>query len=553
MTFIRRQVIPTTIALCLLLTSFNISRDFFTKDYDTDLDHHMYFGQRLLNGELIWTYEIYDKFPIIQYLFAVPAYFQSLQIWYGMSIIMLSTSVITIYHAGPRLVPLPERITSPASHHLYCLLCASFYAYLSTATQPGLAHINLFTTSCLALAICLAVFSIEEIDAARYVRAVILGIGSATFASCAISIRPFLGAPAVLLLAWVAIRRELIRGQESDLSSYTKLFHVVNSSCRKIFPAYTAWIILTVLLFLITNFFPYIYTNNLHAIVNGIVHNSQKLNPQSPESILFEQFKTLIRPAQVFYLVCLLSNCIIVFTFFWERRAKEISYRSNYGNTYPDTYVSTSTMFDTILGAVIPIASLQAIVLSRHWWDHYWQMYVLLGVVNFMVIVILILRQLPELIEIAVRGVRVVWVCAIAVGAVLGMNANQEAYHPQQRKYEEIVRFLEQRRALDLPVDFIDIGDMYPHWKLHESRRGFPHAQNTQHIVLGWYTSLNRMTHIQFPYTREELCQQVISRGPHVVFMTFSYMFSCLLAKESMYTLERNSWELIIFVRNIQA
>jgi|GEM_PF-7031044 hypothetical protein len=181
-------------------------------------------------------------------------------------------------------------------------------------------------------------------------------------------------------------------------------------------------------------------------------------------------------------------------------------------------------MLDLALGVIAPIAALEAMVLARHWWDHYWQMFVAIGLLNFMVTVGLAARQWPNLFDCSSQVVRVVGICAIALGLLLGASANQEAHHPQQAKLDEIVVFLNQRRSIGLPTDFLDIGHMYSHWRLQESRHQFPHAQNIQHIVLGWYTSLYRMTHIDFPYTREELCRQVIVRGPSVVFMQFSYM-----------------------------
>ncbi|MCX5985006.1 MAG: hypothetical protein NTX54_00600, partial [Chloroflexi bacterium] len=201
-------------------------------------------------------------------------------------------------------------------------------------------------------------------------------------------------------------------------------------------------------------------------------------------------------------------------------------------------------------GVIVPFLSLELMILVRHWWDHYWQMFVPLGIVHFIIFIRIFFRQYKSVNHISARIVRIIALCSFAVGAVLGASANQEAHHSQESKLKEITAFLDERYVLSRRIDFLDIGDMYSHWRLSESRHGLPHAQNMQHIILGWYSSLHRMQHIIFPYTREELCHQVIERGPSVVFMTFSYMFSCLLSKESGYLLERNSPELIIFVRD---
>ena len=125
----------------------------FTKDYDSDLDHHMYFGQRLLYGELIWTKEIYDKFPLIQYLFAIPAYFGSIRIWFLMSAVMLFLSASVLYMATPSLLKFRNGIFSRYTQNLCAILVISFYLFFSTIIPPSLIHINSITTSFLILSI----------------------------------------------------------------------------------------------------------------------------------------------------------------------------------------------------------------------------------------------------------------------------------------------------------------------------------------------------------------------------------------------------------------
>ena len=521
----------------------------FTKDYDADLDHHMYFGQRLLFGELIWTREIYDKFPIIQYLFAIPAYFGSVRVWFGMSAVMLIASAAAVYVAAPTLIPVTQVSATPRKTRIYSLLCAAFYAYLSTTTPPSLAHINSFTTSCLVLSLCAAVLSHHASARVSQTRRFALHVSSATFASCAMAIRPFLGAPLVLLVTWLEVRRALCEGEGLSRTHRPYSLHAFAVAFWNATPSLIGWATLTGTALFVTNFVPYVATGAFDAMLNGIMHNSQKLNPQSPTSIFLEEFQTIIHISNWYYILLFFSIGYFTVRFVWEKRWWDIYPTRRLHDANHVAFVSDHAMFDLTLGVIAPVAALEAMVLARHWWDHYWQMFVAIGLLNFMIVVGLIVRQWPTVFDCSSRFVRVVGIGAVALGLLLGVSANQEAHHPQQAKFDEIVGFLSQRRSVGLPIDFLDIGDMYPHWQLQESRHGFPHAQNIQHIVLGWYASLHRMTHIDFPYTREELCHQVIVRGPSVIFMTFSYMFSCLLAKESHYVLERNAWELIIFVR----
>ena len=553
MALLSRFVLPTAVGYFLLAASFNVARDMFTKDYDADLDHHMYFGQRLLFGELIWTREIYDKFPIIQYFFAIPAYFGSIRVWVMMSALMLIASAVAVYVSVPTLLPIATTAALIKKNHLFSLLCAAFYVYLSTTTPPSLAHINSFTTSCLVVALCMAVLSHHASMRTSRTRRLALQLGSATFASFAMAIRPFLGAPSLLLVGWIEVRHVLgnVETMRRREKSYSPQGFAV--ACWHAFPAILRWATFAGIALFITNFAPYVASGAIDAMINGIMHNSQKLNPQSPLSIFIEQLHTIINSSNWYYIAFWISTIVVPIRFVWEKRRRVDSATPQDHDGHREPFVPDQAMLDLLLGVITPVAALEAMVLVRHWWDHYWQMFVTIGLVNFMIMVGLIARRWPSVLAGAPHVTRMVGVCAVALGTLIGASANQEAHHPQQAKFEEIVEFLGHRQLAGLPTDFLDIGDMYPHWQLQESRHGFPHAQNIQHIVLGWYASLHRMTHIDFPYTREELCHQVIVSGPSVVFMTFSYMFSCLLAKESHYVLERNAWELIIFVRDPMA
>lgn len=52
--------------------------DLVSYNWDWDIDHMMYYGSRLLQGELVWTREYDDKLPLVQYIFARVAYFSAI-------------------------------------------------------------------------------------------------------------------------------------------------------------------------------------------------------------------------------------------------------------------------------------------------------------------------------------------------------------------------------------------------------------------------------------------------------------------------------------------
>jgi len=546
MTFPSRVALPSLIAFFLMSASFAIARDMFTKDYDADLDHHMYFGQRLLYGELIWTKEIYDKFPLIQYLFAIPAYFGSIRIWFVMSAAMLFLSAFVLYVITPNLLNFRNDEFSRYTQHFCAMLVVSFYLFFSTIIPPSLVHINSITASFLVLSISfISILTTKYIKTKLYI--IILYFSSALSASFAISIRPFYAIPITALIFWLFLR--------CKFNLYYKFSYVTSVSLntfffRVIFRALCntfIWLILVILCFIITNFLPYIITHNQVAMIEGVIHNSQKLNPQSLSGIFIEQSKTIFSYWNWYYLFVFVSSFFVLLT--RDKNAIKFSINTNRKIYYYNTNINS---IDILFGVIFPFLSLELTILTRHWWDHYWQMFAPLAIIHFIIFTTIFFSKYKSLTHTSNKIVRIVILCSFAVGAVLGASANQEGHHSQESRLKEITEFLNERHLLSRKIDFLDIGDMYSHWMLNESRHGFPHAQNMQHIILGWYSSLHRMQHIIFPYTREELCHQVIERGPSVVFMTFSYMFSCLLSKESRYLLEINSPELIIFVRDPQ-
>ena len=64
------------------------AKEFITDRYDHDIDQFMYFGSRLLHGELIWTNEFDDKSPILQYIFSLPAALKSTSIFVVITLII---------------------------------------------------------------------------------------------------------------------------------------------------------------------------------------------------------------------------------------------------------------------------------------------------------------------------------------------------------------------------------------------------------------------------------------------------------------------------------
>ena len=78
----------------IIIFSLNQYSLFNNYSYDWDIDQFMYSGSRLIEGELSWVKEFDDKSPVLQYLFAIPALFKSVDIWILINCLL---SIITFY------------------------------------------------------------------------------------------------------------------------------------------------------------------------------------------------------------------------------------------------------------------------------------------------------------------------------------------------------------------------------------------------------------------------------------------------------------------------
>ena len=84
----------------------------------------------------------------------------------------------------------------------------------------------------------------------------------------------------------------------------------------------------------------------------------------------------------------------------------------------------------------------------------------------------------------------------------------------------EINEFLIQRKAKDLSNDFLHPYGMYIHWKLEESRKGFPHSANLGHI------NNNNIKEFNYGLNKEKnsllrvFVNQIKMNGPSIIFIS---------------------------------
>ena len=175
------------------------AKELITDRYDHDIDQFMYFGSRLLHGELIWTTEFDDKSPILQYIFSLPAAFKSTSIFV---LITLFISLIASYIGTKMLKDMIQNSNVELNKKAkYSILYFGVILYLTllVCIYGSLHHINAISAS-----LCLITISLAYLNR-RKENKFLLNISAIT-AAISISIRPYYLLNIMIIPIWLIIR-----------------------------------------------------------------------------------------------------------------------------------------------------------------------------------------------------------------------------------------------------------------------------------------------------------------------------------------------------------
>ena len=461
--------------------------------WDWDVDHFMYFGQRLLAGQFHWTLEFDDKLPVLQFLFALPAAFDSLAVWRGMSLTFQALGAVSLgFVVNDVLERHSDLAQSERQRHaaLAGLVFLGFNAWF----PGGIHQINATAASMSAMALAAAVLSLRRTGRLR----LLFLLFSAFAASIGIGIRPYLLFPLIAAIGWIFLRE-------------------ANGVARAVGRTAT-WIACVGLFGLVVNALPYLLIGQVDAFEAGMSMLSQTLNPQSKANIVLWLLRSFdSAPEPVFMLVMLaLAACVFSVVALAGRRAEVLA-----------------LYYDTLVFALLVPALLLLSIFSRHFWPHYLQMFspfLTIGVAMFFVF------ARPAVTTVTSR---VLLALLVALGLVLALpNAALDLLRYARSDGDSARAQLARAAAMVLEQepedrrDFLFVDDMYVHWILNEPRHGFPHAANSLHIITrGWWRDVEMPGHFDHPTDAGAYCRALIEHGPSVVFIrqrTSGFADACL-------------------------
>ena len=507
-------------------------------NYNWDTDHEMYFGTRLQHGELIYTKEIHDKLPLVQYFFVLPAYFKNVSIWTLFSSLISIFASISLKNTLRKI--LPELFFKLNLNNINYIsnFCGSFYLFAISSLSGSLHMINHFAASSYLLALT-SILSYSH--ALKNKSKIIYFFISLIFASIAISFRPYYAPTIVLFGIWLPLRRyKLININSKINNSKPKInkFKLLVNFCKK----FLSWIILLLVFIIIFNVIPYL-PNNLNFLIDGIRHNSVSLQSKNILSIIISQLVYLPFGFTTFTI----SASTFIFSFLTT---------SNYLKEYFKNNIEKNDIYRLdifFIGFLSPLL-LELAILKKHFWSHYYQLFLpfiafsLSFLLSFLVIKLPLLINLRSINKSMINFILIflMTISSLEVKNSAKSFTNYKKIHPLEIQVKDIRKYIDLREKNNLGKDFLHISNMYVHWKLDESRYGFPHAANIGHISSNKWKNLNDFYDFKLPKNKDDICKQLNESGISIIFTDNASrnIDECFNNRDSNY-INLNSYEFI--------
>lgn len=509
----RLWMLPVAVLLAIFL--LRAAATLAGSEYDWDIDHMMYFGGRLLHGELVWTREYDDKLPIVQFLFALPAAVGSVRMWGVLSILSVLAAATALVW-GLQILLRRDWFLGKSASRATALSAGTLYLYLAAVSTGSLIHINPMAASLMTLATVLLLVSGHR-EKVFLRDAPGLLVISALLASIAVSMRPYFLAPALLAGLWGALRASIVSELRADAEP-----NYVRPPIRNRFSFvadFLLWVAALGTIGLVLNAAPYLLTGQMGSFLDGLWLTSQTLNPMSVRSTLWAHLRGLWSANDFTFFVV---ACWAVFAV-----GSAVWILCNRRNPAPDVRIYR---VDILFAVLLSPISLALVVMSKHYWSHYEQFYIPYAVFSsaLMIAFLLKLGWFEGVNSKASRTLKLFLILALLV-AVRG-DVKYGVTALVRSKDFAAAREIDRRALQDyfydrdlLSADFLNPGHMYLHWTLDHPRHGFPHAANTNHIFRNWWVDVRRPPGLDVPTTPQEYCAKIEREGPRFVVDRLGY------------------------------
>jgi len=493
--------------------------------YDWDIDQFMYSGSRLIAGELSWVKEFDDKSPVLQYIFAIPAFFKSVNLWITINCLL---SIITFYCLFLFIKRLNYLIlkNNKLTSSLVALSSSAFYLFLVSQNKP--IHINSFCVNLFIISIFLLDKSLDNFSFSK-IRSLLLIFIAAFLSSISISIRPYLSIAFISIGIWAPIRYIIITNKTiSKRLDGLKLFAL--------------WNLILFICLIIINFLPFFITNNTSIFFTTIKLNSVGYGSESIIDTLQKQFLLLKEYKALFIFYIFFSLSILIRLFFKTKINKLKDFKKT-----DKLKLDIDLVFFTIL---CPLST-EIIIIFRHFHFHYLSLFN--GYISLAAGIYLgLLMKLFRLNNLFKLFFLIIGFFTILISEEFKNPIKNKISINQKYEWNIINKFIENEKANKNDIEFLFPVSNFYHWKLSQSRLGFPRASVYKHITEGKVDKvLDEFPNLKYDYIltkKEDLCKELIKKGPELIITKYEkdnhgkFTFECL-DKSDKYYLDKEQKE----------
>ena len=521
----------TLLSIIYIITfTIHALRAITTNEYDWDIDQFMYFGNRLLNGELVGVTEFDDKLPILQYLFAIPAYVKSTSIWVLMTLLIsiyasyLSYKLIVglIYNSGIRVdLYKAKRIA---------LFAATLYLCLIVCIFGSLNHIN---TICSSLNL-IAIYNIYKATSKDCENKRSHYIISALSATVAISVRPYLLFPIIFTAIWGKARSTVSRKGIKSISIAKFVTKVLNFSMY--------WL-LTILLFgAILNLTPYLLTGNLNSLFITMKLNATDYISHN----IFERQYLNIGKNPIIIPFALVMIVLPIIRIIKGTQLKGIQNSEDFKTRFNLEQFDLDILYFSILSPLL----LEEAFLRRHFFAHYFNLFSPYLIISTSLLLAMFAKveylQNPRLRLAKARNliITIILIISLITDKSITSSIKHVLHGDGEYKKESLIVVSNFLSSKDDPSEysFLFPEDNYYHWKLSQSRHHFPQAAVYKNIRMGIFDKvINANPDLEFEYIlprQKDLCNTLKAKGPKLIFTKFNdFSYKCLSSSPESYRL----------------
>ena len=502
-------------------------KELITDKYDHDIDQFMYFGSRILHQELIWTKEFDDKSPVVQFIFSLPAAFRNTNLFVLITLIISIIGTYLGYVMLKDMIDKSELKINKRNNNLILYFGAILYLTLLVCIYGSLHHINAISSS-----LCLITISLTYLNN-KHKNKLLTNLSAITSA-ISISIRPYYLLNIIIIPMWLTIREERLTRKEHNINRIKLYYGYIKDQI--------SWITIIGFYIILFNLTPYILSGHVSDFIYGIKLNSiDYIN----HNIFQRQYINIGRNPILYPII--LGIIILPLIRIIFRKILYEYFKSKENGLIILYKLNTDLIFFGIINPIL----LEIMFYKKHFFGHYFTLfspYILICTV----LLLSILTRLNRIIKIhnilkttfTSVFVALLIICLItnqsipsAINEITNKKISNKSY-----KVELIKEFLVQERTKNKTLGFIAPENNYLHWKLNESRHGFPQKAVYRNIIKGKMDNLitnnNKLNYKFLLPTKAELCQTLNANAPeYVITENNDFSYNCLKQNSSRYEL----------------